>query len=83
MLIFGILGSILRRLNYPLAPLMVAMVLADGTKTALRQCLIMSDRSLGIFFTRAIVAPLMIAGLISFFLTSVALLLRGLRGLKS
>lgn len=49
MLIFGILGFILRRLDYPLAPIAVAMVLANGTETALRQSLMMSDGSLGIF----------------------------------
>jgi putative tricarboxylic transport membrane protein len=35
-LIFGIRGFILRKLDYPLASLVVAMVLADGTETALR-----------------------------------------------
>ncbi len=48
-LIFGVLGFVLRKLDYPLAPLVVAMVLGDPTETTLRQSLIMSDGSPGIF----------------------------------
>jgi len=67
-LIFGILGFVLRRLQYPLAPLVVALVLGDPTETALRQSLIMSDGSMAIFFTRPIAAPLAVAALLLFLL---------------
>jgi putative tricarboxylic transport membrane protein len=67
-LIFGILGFILRRLEYPLAPLVVALVLGYPTEEALRQSLIMSDGSMLIFFQRPLSSPIMIAALLLFLL---------------
>lgn len=56
MLVFGFLGFILRKAKFPLAPLVVAIVLGDSTEKVLRQSLIMSDGNMGIFFTRPIAA---------------------------
>ena len=53
-LIFGVLGYIMKKLKYPLAPLAVALVLGDMTERFLRQSLIISDGSFSIFFTRPI-----------------------------
>ena len=53
-LIFGVLGYIMKKLKYPLAPLAVALVLGDMTERFLRQSLILSDGSFSIFFTRPI-----------------------------
>jgi putative tricarboxylic transport membrane protein len=55
-LIFGVLGYIMKKLKYPLAPLAVALVLGDMTERFLRQSLILSDGSFSIFFTRPIAA---------------------------
>ncbi len=52
-LVFGFIGFWLRKAKYPLAPLVVAIVLGDSTEKVLRQSLIMSSGSLGIFFTPA------------------------------
>jgi len=41
-LIFGLLGYIMKKLKYPLAPLAVALVLGDMTERFLRQSLILS-----------------------------------------
>ena len=49
LLVFGVIGYIFKKLDYPLAPLVVAMVLGDITEEALRQSLILSDGSLLIF----------------------------------
>ena len=54
MLIFGIIGYVFKKLDYPLAPLVLALVLGDMAENALRQSLIMSQGSLSIFFTRPI-----------------------------
>jgi putative tricarboxylic transport membrane protein len=54
MLIFGVIGYLFKKLDYPLAPLVLALVLGDLTENSLRQSLIMSQGSLAIFFTRAI-----------------------------
>jgi putative tricarboxylic transport membrane protein len=66
--IFGVIGFILRRLDYPLAPLVVALVLGYPTEEALRQSLIMSDGSMFIFFQRPLSSPIIIAALILFLL---------------
>jgi putative tricarboxylic transport membrane protein len=67
-LIFGIIGFLLRRLEYPLAPFVVALVLGPSTEEALRQSLIMSDGSMLIFLQRPVSTPIMIAALLLFML---------------
>jgi putative tricarboxylic transport membrane protein len=62
---FGVIGYILKKLKYPLAPLAVALVLGAMTERFLRQSLIMGDGSFSIFFNRTISAVFM---LIAFFL---------------
>jgi putative tricarboxylic transport membrane protein len=57
---FGIFGYILRRLDIPAAPIILAMVLGDLMEQAMRQSLVMSDGSLAIFFTRPIALILLI-----------------------
>jgi putative tricarboxylic transport membrane protein len=54
MLIFGVIGYVFKKLDYPIAPLVLALVLGDLAETALRQSLILSQGSLAIFFTRPI-----------------------------
>ncbi len=52
--LFGLIGLLFKKLDYPLAPLVVAIVLGDDTEAALRRSLIMSHGSLSIFVTRPI-----------------------------
>jgi putative tricarboxylic transport membrane protein len=54
MLIFGVIGYVFKKLDYPLAPLVLALVLGDMAENALRQSLIMSQGSLMIFLNRPI-----------------------------
>jgi putative tricarboxylic transport membrane protein len=56
MLVFGVVGYLFKKLDYPLAPLVLALVLGDMAENAVRQSLIMSQGSLTIFFTRPIAA---------------------------
>ncbi|MGE5794408.1 MAG: tripartite tricarboxylate transporter permease, partial [Bacteroidota bacterium] len=58
MLAFGLLGFVLRMLNYPLAPLVLGIVLGDLMESNLRRGLVLSDGSLAPFFTRPISAVL-------------------------
>jgi len=77
--IFGIIGFILRRLDYPLAPFVVALVLGATTEATLRQSLIMSDGSMLIFFQRPLSAPIMIVALVLFMLPLIQMGLRRYR----
>ncbi|HYR19231.1 MAG TPA: tripartite tricarboxylate transporter permease, partial [Myxococcales bacterium] len=54
MIIFGVVGYVFKKLHYPLAPLVLALVLGDLAENALRQSLIMSQGSPLIFLNRPI-----------------------------
>ena len=56
MLVFGILGYFLRHFGYPMAPLVLGIVLGDLLEKNLRRALILSDGDLTPFFTRPISA---------------------------
>ncbi|MFB3133203.1 MAG: tripartite tricarboxylate transporter permease, partial [Rhodothermales bacterium] len=70
MLLFGVAGYILRKLNYPLAPMVLAIVLGPLAEPALRQSLLISGGSFSIFFTRPFAAVIMMFA-IGFFLLPV------------
>jgi putative tricarboxylic transport membrane protein len=78
-LVFGVIGFILRKLDYPLAPLIVALVLGAPTELTLRQSLIVSDGSLAVFFTGSITLPLMLVAMVLFFLPLIRLAIRRMR----
>jgi putative tricarboxylic transport membrane protein len=68
MLAFGIVGYLMRKLDYPLAPAVLAIVLGPLAEPALRQSLIISDGSFSIFFNRAYAGPIMVMALVLLFL---------------
>lgn len=76
MLAFGMVGYVFKKLQYPLAPLVIALVLGDMTETALRQSLIMSHGSLSIFFTRPIAAACIAVTVLLFLWPTISRLLR-------
>ena len=53
---FGLLGYVMRRLDYPSAPLILGLVLGDSMERALRQSLMMSQGELGILVSRPVSA---------------------------
>jgi putative tricarboxylic transport membrane protein len=63
MLVFGVVGYLMRKLDYSPAALTLALVLGPLAERALRQSLIISDAGLGIFFLRPISAVLTCAAL--------------------
>jgi putative tricarboxylic transport membrane protein len=71
LLVFGALGYVFKKLRYPLAPFIVALVLGDMTEEALRQSLIISDGSLLIFFRRPIAAVFLFVAMALFLLPTV------------
>jgi putative tricarboxylic transport membrane protein len=54
MLAFGVIGFVLRQFNYPMAPLVLGIVLGDLLEKNLRRALVLSDGDLTPFFTRPI-----------------------------
>jgi len=65
MLIFGVLGYFMRKLGIPVAPMVLASVLAQMLETALGQSLLISQGSALIFFTRPISAVFMALAFLS------------------
>jgi putative tricarboxylic transport membrane protein len=59
MLIFGVIGYFMRKLGYPVAPMVLATILAPMLETSLGQSLLISQGSPLIFFTRPIAAVFM------------------------
>jgi putative tricarboxylic transport membrane protein len=55
MLGFGVLGYVFKKLEYPLAPLVLALVLGDMAESSFRQSLLLSQGSLRIFFANPLV----------------------------
>jgi putative tricarboxylic transport membrane protein len=72
MLIFGVLGYLFKKLDYPIAPMVLALVLGDMAEQAMRQALIMGQGSPLIFFKPPIALPIMVAALIIFFWPAIA-----------
>ncbi len=58
-LAFGIVGYAFKKLDYPIAPLVLAMVIGDKAEDAFRQSMIISNGSLGVFWSNALCGTLM------------------------
>jgi len=64
-LAFGVLGYLMKRFDYPAAPLVLALVLGPLLEMSLRQSLTISHGSIAIFLTRPGSAVLLAVGLIA------------------
>jgi putative tricarboxylic transport membrane protein len=62
---FGVLGYLFKKLDYPMAPMVLALVLGDRAEDSFRQSMLFSQGSLDIFFSNFLVGAI----------TSLALLL--------
>ena len=60
MVLFGVVGYILRKLDYEAAPLMVAYILGPMLERAFRKSLVLSDGKLNIFVERRIAAVILV-----------------------
>jgi putative tricarboxylic transport membrane protein len=65
MLVFGLVGYFMRKFSFPIAPLVLASVLAQMLETSLQQSLLISRGSPLIFFTRPISLAFMVLAAIS------------------
>jgi putative tricarboxylic transport membrane protein len=59
MLLFGVIGYFMRKLGYPIAPMVLATVIAQMMETSLGQSMLISQGSPLILFTRPIAAVFM------------------------
>jgi putative tricarboxylic transport membrane protein len=83
MLIFGVGGYLLRKLDYPLAPAVLAIVLGPIAEPALRQSLLIANGDPTVFLTRPIAGPITIVAIILLLLPLFKLIRDVLRKRKS
>ena len=67
MLGFGVIGYVFKKLDYPLAPLVLAIVLGDRAEDSFRQSMLLSQGDMRIFFANALVGGMTTLSLVLLF----------------
>ena len=80
MLAFGVVGYVFKKLDYPLAPLVLALVLGDRAEDAFRQALLGSGGSLHVFVANPLVTSIVAIALLLLLWGPVSDLVAKLRG---
>jgi putative tricarboxylic transport membrane protein len=58
MLVFGVMGYVFKKLDYPLAPLVLALVLGDKAEDSFRQAMLVSQGDLSIMVSNPLVGTI-------------------------
>ena len=64
MLVFGVMGYLFKKLKYPLAPMVLALVLGDMAESSFRQAMLLSQGSMGIFWSNPLVGSIVTLALV-------------------
>jgi len=64
MVLFGVVGYVFKKLEYPLAPLVLALVLGDRAEASFRQSMLLSQGDMRIFFSNGLVGGITALALI-------------------
>ena len=67
MMFFGVVGYVFKKLDYPMAPMVLALVLGDRAEDSFRQSMLISQGNLSVFFTNGLVGTIMTLGLVMLF----------------
>ncbi|MFG1462808.1 tripartite tricarboxylate transporter permease [Xanthobacter sp. DSM 24535] len=67
MLAFGVVGYVFKKLDYPLAPLVLALVLGDKAEDAFRQAMIGARGNMGVFWSNGLVGTITTLALLMLF----------------
>jgi len=67
MVLFGVIGYVLKKLDYPLAPMVLSLVLGDRAEASFRQTMMGSRGDLAIFWSNALVGTITTLALIMLF----------------
>jgi putative tricarboxylic transport membrane protein len=82
MVAFGVVGYVFNKLSYPLAPLVLALVLGDMAESSFRQAMLLSQGSLTIFWSNGLVGSIMTLGVVLAFWPVISWLVGSLRTAK-
>ena len=80
MVVFGVLGYLFKKLQYPLAPLVLAIVLGDNAEASFRQAMLISQGDMSVFFSNKLVGGLTTLALVLLFWPLISWALRKARG---
>jgi putative tricarboxylic transport membrane protein len=80
MLVFGVMGYIFKKLDYPLAPLVLALVLGDRAEDSFRQSMLLSQGDVSIFYANGLVGGITTLALLLLFWPLISLGLDVIRG---
>jgi putative tricarboxylic transport membrane protein len=64
MMLFGVIGYVFKKLDYPMAPMVLALVLGDRAEDSFRQSMLISQGNLSVFFSNGLVGSIMSLGLV-------------------
>ncbi len=64
MLVFGLVGYAFKKLKYPLAPLVLALVLGDMAESSFRQSMLISSGSISVFWSNPLCGTIATLGLL-------------------
>jgi len=67
MVLFGVVGYVFKKLDYPLAPLVLALVLGDKAEDSFRQAMLVSQGELSIMWSNALVGSITSLALVLLF----------------
>ncbi len=79
MVLFGVVGYLMRKLDYPMAPAVLAIVLGPLAEASMRQSLLINHGNPMIFFERPISGPIMAVAIALFLVPAVQAVRRRLR----
>jgi len=79
MVLFGVIGYVLKKLDYPLAPLVLALVLGDRMEDAFRQTMLGPNTGLHLFWSNSLVGTITSLALLMLFWPLIPLVWRGVR----
>ena len=79
MLVFGVIGYIFKKLNYPLAPLVLALVLGDMAESSFRRAMLISQGDVSIFWSNWLVGSICALAMLMLFWPAIAFGMERLR----
>src|SRR6185436_4749267 len=82
MLLFGIVGYVFKKLDYPLAPLVLALVLGDKAEDSFRQAMLVAQGDMRIFFSNGLVGSITALALVMLFWPLVSRGIARMRGAR-
>ncbi len=80
MVLFGVVGYVFKKLDYPLAPMVLALVLGDRAEDAFRQSMLISQGTVTVFFSNGLVGSITGLALLMLFWTPMMHIIGKCRG---